>query len=296
LILNSLTLQIQQKVERLEKGIGSSEDEDIYGFIAKEVNKLLKRLNKDDRYDSQIINEYFAILDDKVGILYQKRKDFDQSVTRINVEISKFLNREQIKLQKVYPHYFDIYQTDGVDYNIYIGQSISPQRPFHNFYLKNLRLWQLSSMCKIVAIVHNLKKELRIPLETAQLILVQNLPITIKFRYEEKRFDIDSAYNARYEIVKKRIDKATIAGSGERLTQPGMIAIVYSNNVILKEYAKYIEFLQHQKIITHEVEYLDLEELQGTDELKALRIQVNLKSKSLNDELFTEKILEKIQV
>ena len=46
------------------------------------------------------------------------------------------------------------------------------------------------------------------PLEVAHLILVQHMPMAIRFRFDEKRFDIDGAYNMRYEIVKKRIDKA----------------------------------------------------------------------------------------
>jgi hypothetical protein len=36
---------------------------------------------------------------------------------------------------------------------------------------------------------------------------------------DEKRFDVDGTYNARYEVVKKRIDKANIKGTKERITQ-----------------------------------------------------------------------------
>ena len=57
---------------------------------------------------------------------------------------------------------------------------------------------------------------------------------------EEKKFDVDGAYNARYEIIKKRIDKATIKDSSERLTQPGKIAIIYSHEKEVKEYMNYI--------------------------------------------------------
>src|SRR5262249_62091743 len=66
------------------------------------------------------------------------------------------------------------------------------------------------------------------PLETTNLILVQHAPLSIRFRFDEKRFDVDGAYNVRYEIMKKRIDKAVVRGTTERVTQPGKIAIVYS--------------------------------------------------------------------
>ena len=41
--------------------------------------------------------------------------------------------------------------------------------------------------------------------------------MTISFRMDEKQFDVDGTYNARYEIVKKRVDKAYIKGTTERV-------------------------------------------------------------------------------
>ncbi|TAK35947.1 MAG: hypothetical protein EPO28_13950 [Saprospiraceae bacterium] len=39
---------------------------------------------------------------------------------------------------------------------------------------------------------------------------------------DEKRLDVEGSYNVRYEIIKKRIDKALLKGTQERLTQsPG---------------------------------------------------------------------------
>ena len=82
------------------------------------------------------------------------------------------------------------------------------------------------------------------PLETTNLILVQHAPLSIRFRFDEKRFDVDGAYNIRYEIMKKRIDKAVLRGTTERLTQPGKIAIVYSQGSEAAEYRDYIDYLQ----------------------------------------------------
>ncbi|HYH16383.1 MAG TPA: hypothetical protein VD794_14240, partial [Flavisolibacter sp.] len=85
-------------------------------------------------------------------------------------------------------------------------------------------------------------------------------------------------YNIRYEIVKKRIDKVHLRDSEERLTQPGKIAIVYSQQRELNEYLAYIEYLQSEGMLAGEVEHLELEELQGISGLKALRIEVNLQN------------------
>jgi len=75
--------------------------------------------------------------------------------------------------------------------------------------------------------------------------------------------------------VKKRIDKVRIKESNERLTQPGTIAIVYSQAKDAAEYIEYIEFLQSQGLLKPGIEKHDLEELQGVSGLKALRVEVN---------------------
>ncbi len=114
------------------------------------------------------------------------------------------------------------------------------------------------------------------PLQTTQLILAHSTPINISFRPDERKFDVDGAYNIRYEIIKKRIDKVHIKTTNERLTQPGKIAIVYSQPKEAEEYKGYIEFLQNQQLLLPVIEEFDLEELQGILGLKALRVTVNM--------------------
>ena len=102
------------------------------------------------------------------------------------------------------------------------------------------------------------------------------MPITIGFREDEKRFCVEGAYNTRYEIMKKRIDKATIKTTGQRLTQPAQIAIVYSQTSEALEYKRYIEFLHSKGFLNNDLEELDLDDLQGIHGLRALRISVNI--------------------
>jgi len=64
--------------------------------------------------------------------------------------------------------------------------------------------------------------------------------------------------------------------SNERLTQPGKIGIVYSNQRDISEYEEFIRFLQKKDVLKPEVETLELEELQGVKGLKALRVSINL--------------------
>lgn len=100
-------------------------------------------------------------------------------------------------------------------------------------------------------------------------------------RFDEKRFDGDGAYNTGREIVRSRIDKATVRGSRERLTQPGMIAIVYSRLDEWREIVKHIEFLHNETFLKGETESFELEDLPHVQGLRALRVTVNLESARL---------------
>jgi len=137
-----------------------------------------------------------------------------------------------------------------------------------------MRLWQLKSMVEIGLITRNLKSRLSKPLQTTQLIFVHSSPITIAFRNDEKRFDVEGAYSVRYEVVKKRIDKVLIKETGERLTQPEKIALVYFTQSEEEEYLEYISSLQAEGYLTNDTEFLELEVLQGVHGLKALRVGI----------------------
>jgi hypothetical protein len=95
---------------------------------------------------------------------------------------------------------------------------------------------------------------------------------------------VEGAYNIRYQIIKKRIDKVCIKGTNERLTQVGKIAIIYFNSKDADEYIKYIQYLQEQDTLLNDLEELELEELQGVRGLKALRVGVNMELESESGE------------
>jgi hypothetical protein len=217
-----------------------------------------------------------------VEMLYHHRKDFDESILTINKTLARFMDREQQQAQSIYPHYFERFVTDGLDFNMYVGQSIAPSIPFSYFYLRNLKLWQLTTLAKAAVLTNELVNNLPVRLETTQLILAHHMPISISFRPAERKFDVEGAYNIRYEIIKKRIDKVHLRNSNERLTQPGKIAVVYSQPDEANEYLEYIHFLVHEGLLKGEVERVELEELQGVSGLKAFRIAVNV-SGSLKD-------------
>ncbi len=274
--------ELRFKNDELLKGIDatmvSEEEQQINDFLNEEIAPLFRHLYDSNAQLQPALDRYFKTIDKSEGHILHHRQEYEESLARINMEISKFLDKEKDNIQLSFPCYFEKYRTDGIEYNIYIGQSISQQQKFDLLYLRNLRLWQLSSMAEVARITHKLKQELQVPLQTTQLILAHSNPIDISFRQDERRFDVEGAYNIRYEIMKKRIDKVHVQPGGERLTQPNTIAVVYSYAKEMEEYRKYIQFLQNKGILKPGIEMLDLEELQGISGLKAMRVEVNLEN------------------
>ncbi len=274
--LKKQDFSIGQQLAKLEKGLSSDDGVGILEFLRREVEAHFEQLQSFGSATSEMIAAYRAAVDPQVGAIYRRRKDFDLSVMQLNETISKYIEEEQVHAQKMFPHYFEKYKSDGVEHGIYIGASLVENGKYDQLYLKNMRLWQLQLMCEVARLVEQEKPNLKVPLEMAHLILAQNIPLAIRFRYDEKKFDVDGAYNVRYEILKKRIDKAVIKGKQERLTQPGKVAIVYSHNREAQEYKEYVEYLQASGYLHEQIEDVELEDLQGVHGLKALRVTVNM--------------------
>ena len=94
---------------------------------------------------------------------------------------------------------------------------------------------------------------------------------------------------------KKRIDKAVIKSTKERLTQPGKIAIVYSQSRDAIEYREYIDYLQHQGYLLDKIEDVELEDMQGIQGLRALRVTVNTEKGDQSEDLVPESVEQAIR-
>lgn len=268
--------QVKGLVTRLQNGdFISSDESEIVELLTRQIHPLLRKLRlrfKD--LPQEQLDDYFNYLDPELDIVYRYRKDYEDSVTLINQTISHYLLKEEDRMQQILPHYFEKFQTDGVEYNIYLGQTLLENDEFHDFYLRDFRLWQLITMCEITRLVEEKSKTFPVPLITAQLIFVFNSSLSIRFQMDEKQFDVDGAYNVRYEIIKKRIDKAYIKGTNERLTQAGKVAIVWLQERDRLEYQEYLDHLVRKGYISPDIEDLELDKMQGVEGLKAIRVTV----------------------
>lgn len=259
----------------ISKELRSQDESTFLSFLQSKIHPIFLHYQYLDERTERAVSTYFSSLDLEYQAIYKKRRSFEHTVALINQTVGDYLEKEQAQLQGLTPHYFEKYKTDGVEYNMYMGKSLSRHGDYHEVYLKNLRLWQLEAMCALDTQLKDLRPRMEVALDFTHLILVQSTPLAIRFRLDEKRFDVDGTYNLQYEIMKKRIDKATVLGTEERLTQPHKIAIVYRLASEAVEYREYLDYLIEKGRIDPIIESLSLNDLQGLSGLRALRVKIN---------------------
>lgn len=220
------------------------------------------------------IQNYFSQVFSQNDLFYANRKNLDDSIMLLNRKLADILDERQVSAQEIFPHYYERFKSDGVEHNLYIGHNVAPEMQYSAKIVHQLRYWQLETVCKMEHEFRSFKKDLPISLDIASLIFVYNEKIDIRFRMDEKRFDVDGAFNSNFEIIKKRLEKAHIKDSTERITCPGKITIVYFGMENQREYLQYINTLQKQDVLKSDVEFLRVEDLQGVSGLLALRVSL----------------------
>jgi hypothetical protein len=274
-LLEEMIFKVKKWLKILDDDELSTNDESILiGLLNEDTVLFLKHVALSNPSISGVINHYMKEIDEETGSVFKNRREMESSISIINSTINNYLEEEKKQIQKVFPCYFEKFKSDGIEYDIYVGQSLTPNKIFSTFQIKDLRLWQLKSMAAIAQITQKLLPSIPKPLYTTQLIFAHNKTIDISFRADERRFDVEGAYNIRYQMIKKRIDKVLIKNSTERLTQPGKIALIYFSRNDIEDYLEFINYLKEINILEDNLEELSLEDLQGVLGLKALRVGV----------------------
>lgn len=272
---DELRTQSFQCQHRLIAGLNPEDELEYARFLSQEVNPYFRLLLPHQPTLEGVLTQYLSQTSETSGLFNQALRQYERSMDWLNSTVNEYINQEEKRLQTIYPHYFERYRTDGTEYTIYVGQSISPDKPFSLDVGRDLFRWQLTSMIEMAQLTHRLLPHLPLPLQTTQLILAHTNTVDISFRQDERRFDVEGSYSIRYEVLKKRIDKAYILGTQERLTQPDTIALVYSHTAEAADYLPFITSLQKNGQLKPGIEYMDLEPMQGIANLRALRVHIN---------------------
>ncbi|NJM63712.1 MAG: GAF domain-containing protein [Oscillatoriales cyanobacterium RU_3_3] len=226
------------------------------------------------------VEAYRKACENEHNCVYGDRTRYDRMLNLISIELQETWTRWQERMQQILPHYCDIECTDGMDHMIYAGKSIDSR--FSQFHLHSLRYEQLRAICDCGRTVFRLQADAQINMELAHLVLVQNTTIDIFHnKNTEKMFDVKGTRDIRYELVKKRIEKAVDKDAQERITQSGMLTVVYSTEDEWEEYQQYLRYLAREGWVDSKIQTGMVESLQGVSGLKFARVCILPDPKSL---------------
>lgn len=267
-------LEFKAFVDDLSVNVRADTEQHIQHYLETHIYPLLQSADQYNEALAESIDKYFKEVNTLTGDFHLNRRNYEKTLFLVNEQLIHILDKRQTEIQAYLPHYYERFKTDGVEHSMYIGASIAQEQQFKMADLRRLRLWELMVIAEMEIVQHHLKPTLPYHLGVTSLVLVFGTPIAIRFRMDEKHFDIDGAYNIRYEVIKKRIDKAHIKDTDERITREGRISIIYSADEEEKEYLHYISIMQLNGFLDNNIEHFEVEDLQGVSGLKAIRVGV----------------------
>jgi len=279
---HQLYQDLNEQMEGLNQQITVDAEVTLVRYLQENVEVHFEYFQSCGPQAEAAITAYRSAQDVEQGCVYQARAQYDRTISQINTRLRKTWNRWQNQMQQIVPHYCDIETTDGIDHMIYTGSSIAAN--FQAFHLCSLRYDQLRAVCDCARTGFALKQDLGTEMEITHLVLVQTTTVDI-FHDEstESLFDVKGTRDTRYEIVKKRIDKALDSHSRTRITQPGMLTLVYSTSEDWEEYQQYCHYLMREGWIAEELEFGAVEPLQGVTGLKFARSRILLEGEAGNE-------------
>ena len=268
-----LRLDLVDHIQQLEAGITVDAEITALKYLSDRLEVHFNYFAQSSPAARLAVEAYRVACDNDQKSVYVARSRYDQMIGQINTLLRETWDSWQVQMQQITAHYCDIECTDGIDHMIYAGASIDPN--FCTFHLRSLRYEQLRAVCDCARAALSLESHHQTKLQVTHLVLVQDSTVDIFHdKSTERLFDVKGTRDTRYEIVKKRIDKAIDQQTKARITQPGMLTLVYSTDEEWSEYQQYLRYLMREGWIDSEIELGNVEPLQGVNGLRFARVRV----------------------
>ncbi|NET59579.1 MAG: GAF domain-containing protein [Symploca sp. SIO2E6] len=268
-----LRLDLLDYIEKLKVGVKVEAEITALKILREQLEVYLDYFATCGAQAQNAVEAYRQSCNNSQGSVYVARDRYDQTISQINSLLKATWERWQVRMQQIIPHYCDIECTDGLDHMIYVGESIDSN--FSLYHLRSLRYEQLRAICDCARTIFHQKTSESNQLAVTHLVLVQDFTIDISHdESTEKLFDVRGTKDIRYEIVKKRVDKAMDKETHTRITQPGMLTVVYSTQDEWREYQQYLHYLAREGWVDSKITSGTIEPLQGITGLKFARVQI----------------------
>ncbi|MBO0348287.1 GAF domain-containing protein [Phormidium pseudopriestleyi FRX01] len=280
--VEQLRLDLLERIEGIQRGVTVDGEVTAIEYLKDHLEGYFDYFCHCSPLAAEAVATYRAACDNEHDCVYVARSRYDETVNQINARLRDTWEIWQEKMQKIIPHYCDVECSDGIDHMIYAGAAINPS--FSRFHLHSLRYEQLRAVCDCARVALRIQADYQTTLQVTHLVLVQDCTVDI-FHDEktERLFDVRGTRDTRYEIVKKRIDKGVEAQTGDRITQPGMLTVVYATNKEWEEYEQYLRYLAREGWVADKIEFGTVEPQPGVSGLKFARVRVLPASNSLPD-------------
>jgi hypothetical protein len=278
-MLLEIQFRLSGYLERISKApLQISDEQAVTAFIATEVAPAFEALQNSGKCLDKVA-DYLAQVIPESGSFFAERRRVQISFDGIVNGISYYVKQQQELAQESYPHYSTRGLSDGIQFKMFIGQAIAPNKKFSNFHLRNLRLWQLQAMCGCVLTCEIIKSTLEIPLLSAHWIAVHGTPLGIRFDADEKQFVSDESMDPFHQLIKDA-DRLKGQAAWEKIVEPGKIAILFTDHREKAEYLEFTQFLIHKGILKAGLEEGEVTGLPGLNGLKFLKVKVSLDGQS----------------
>lgn len=271
--LHQLQLNLVEKFQRLEQEIHVEDEVTAIEYLQQHFELYFDYFRTLKGNVPKAIATYREACANSQSSVSTAREHYDFMILDITSRLRQTWDYWQQKMQAIIPHHCDVEVTDGIDHMIYCGASINAS--FSAFHLHALRYEQMRALCDCARTCLQLENDYETTIKVTHLILVQGSTIDIYHDEQtEKSFDVRGSKDTRYEIVKKRIDKGRDLNTKDRITQPGMLTIVYSTDDEWEQYRQYVYYLQREQWLDNAIESGTVEPLQGVTGLKYARVRV----------------------
>ncbi|NNK80696.1 MAG: hypothetical protein HKO93_04290, partial [Flavobacteriales bacterium] len=116
-IYEELLFVVDEYITEIQSSMNSTSEHIILNFLNKEIESLFPILKEKSKGLEEKIQPYLDSIDNEFHLLYQERRKFDESVNTMNKVLAAYLDDRQEEAQAMFPHYFERYKTDGVEFN-----------------------------------------------------------------------------------------------------------------------------------------------------------------------------------
>ncbi|HEY9611043.1 GAF domain-containing protein [Allocoleopsis sp.] len=268
-----LRLDLLEYIEQLKERVTVDAEVTALKFLSDRLELYLDYFAQCGTEAQAAVETYRQSCNNDHKSVYVSRAHYDKTISQINTLLKRTWERWQVRMQQIISHYCDVESTDGINHMIYVGESIDSK--FSIYHLRSLRYEQLRAVCDCARTAFNFQTLYNTQMEVTHLALVQDQTVDIIHdENTEKLFEVRGTRDIRYEIVKKRIDKAVDEESRTRITQPGMVTLVYSTEEEWSEYQQYLRYLAREGWVDTEIQSGTVEPLQGITGLKFARVRV----------------------